>query len=59
LIYNRWGEEVFTSHIAEHSWNGNHKGMPAEIGTYYYLVRYECLADGRAYIRKGDFLLIR
>ena len=59
LIFNRWGEQVFTSHTAEHSWNGNHKGMPAEIGTYYYLVRYECLADGREYIRKGDFLLIR
>lgn len=35
-IYNRWGEEVFTSELREFEWNGF--GYPA--GSYYYLIKY-------------------
>lgn len=40
IIYNRWGQEVFTSSVQRSSWNGqNSKGQQAPSGTYYVLVK--------------------
>ena len=59
LIFNRWGECVFKSRYLFDSWNGHYKGDDAEMGTYYYLVRYYCQSTGRLYTLKGDVILIR
>jgi gliding motility-associated-like protein len=59
LIFNRWGECVFKSRYLFDSWNGHYKGDDAEMGTYYYLVRYYCQSTGKLYTLKGDVILIR
>ena len=59
LIFNRWGECVFKGQNLFDSWNGHYKGGDAEMGTYYYLVRYRCLSSGKLYTIKGDVILIR
>lgn len=58
-IYNRWGEEVFKTTGLFDSWNGNYKGQPADMGSYFYFVRYVCRYNGREYVLKGDITLIR
>ena len=58
-IYNRFGQEVFKSQAIQDAWNGNFKGEPAEIGTYFYFVRYTCRYNGKEYVLKGDITLIR
>ncbi len=37
-IYNRWGELVFRSPGYTEKWDGNFKGKPLPVGTYYYII---------------------
>lgn len=56
-IYNRWGEAVYQTNDAAKGWDGRYKGRKAEVGTYYYLVRYKY--DGEEEFFKGDLMLVR
>ncbi len=58
-IFNRWGNEVFRTQNLHDSWNGNYKGEPAEIGTYFYYVTYTCGYSGKEMLLKGDITLVR
>ncbi|MES2567412.1 MAG: CotH kinase family protein [Bacteroidota bacterium] len=57
-IWNRWGEQVFSSSDAAKGWDGNYKGTPAQTGVYAYLVKY-MKSDGEEKIIKGNITLIR
>ncbi len=59
IVYNRWGQAVFTAQNINDSWDGNTKGVEATIGTYFYLIQYTCLSTGKEYTLKGDIFLIR
>jgi len=57
-VFDRWGEKVFdTSHFGE-GWNGNFKGQPAGIGTYFWVLK---TVDrfGKEAIISGDAILVR
>lgn len=56
-IFSRWGERVFMSDNVTEAWDGNYKGVRAEIGTYVYLVRFRYM--GEEDIMKGTLQLIR
>ncbi|MBL7765409.1 MAG: gliding motility-associated C-terminal domain-containing protein [Chitinophagaceae bacterium] len=58
-VFNRWGEMVWKGHDQRHFWDGTHKGEAATLGTYFYLLRYQCLSDGQTYTLKGDIHLLR
>jgi len=57
-IFNRWGEEVYSSTDARGGWDGTYKGTPAEVGVYNYLIRITT-PDGQQKMYKGDVSLIR
>ena len=38
LIYNRWGEVIFSSTNPAEHWDGKYKDQPVEIGVYVYEV---------------------
>jgi gliding motility-associated-like protein len=38
LIFNRWGELIFTSTDPSETWNGMHNGQPAPVDSYVYKV---------------------
>lgn len=38
LIFNRWGECVFSTHNQANGWDGMFKGQPCEDGVYVYKV---------------------
>ncbi|MCB0696231.1 MAG: gliding motility-associated C-terminal domain-containing protein [Chitinophagaceae bacterium] len=57
-IYNRWGERVFHATEREHCWDGNYKGIPAELSTYFYYYKARSSVCGYVF-RKGDMHLIR
>ncbi|MBC8048184.1 MAG: PKD domain-containing protein [Fimbriimonadaceae bacterium] len=57
-IYNRWGQQVFTTNDLETGWDGKVNGEDAEIGTYAYLVRAHDL-NGTPVIKKGNITLVR
>ncbi len=56
-VYNRWGEQVFITQDRYQGWDGYHKGIPAQTGTYVYLLEYSL--DGEPYNQTGNFHLLR
>jgi gliding motility-associated-like protein len=57
-VFNRWGQEVFTTSDINQGWNGRWKGVDQQMGTYNYLIRVGT-PDGQVYTHKGDVTLIR
>ncbi len=40
IIYNRWGQEVFSSNNYEQGWDGNYQNNNCAEGVYFYLISY-------------------
>lgn len=59
IIVNRWGNVVFDAQHIDDRWDGKYKSTDAEIGTYYYLLKYKCSSSNKSYLYKGDILLVR
>jgi gliding motility-associated-like protein len=58
-VYNRWGQQVFSTSIYGQGWNGKYKNVLQEIGSYYYYVTGNAEATGKKMIYKGDFTLVK
>ncbi len=56
-IYNRWGENVFTTNDKYTGWDGTHKGAPCPMGTFVYALQYSI--EGKSVFDKGNITLIR
>jgi gliding motility-associated-like protein len=57
-VFNRWGNLVFSTSDLHYGWDGNYKGVPQPVGTYFYIIRL-AYPDGYAETYKGDITLIR
>jgi gliding motility-associated-like protein len=45
-IYNRWGEEIFTSDVHNFRWDGTYaKGQYVSAGVYFYVVKFTYLKE--------------
>jgi len=55
-IYNRWGEQVFTTRTENEGWDGSWKGKLQVSGVYVWICRY--LYRGRPLDEKGSFMLL-
>ncbi len=58
VIVNRFGEIVFQSDNPILKWDGNYKGQPAELGTYYFMLKLTDIKMAES-LHKGDLMLIR
>jgi len=56
-IFNRWGENIFTSKTIDFKWDGTHNGVPCHMGVYVYYMVVE--KNGVVSNYKGDIILIR
>jgi gliding motility-associated-like protein len=56
-IYNRLGHQIYYSNNINEGWTGSN----AEVGTYYYLLQYETIIDGKRKLNKvaNSFELMR
>lgn len=57
-IYNRWGQEVFSSNSPTFSWDGTTNGEEVTNGIYYYDIFYKGFEDKEFKIR-GNVQVIR
>jgi len=57
-VFNRWGQELYSTTDANRGWDGTYKGVPQEIGVYHYIIRVT-RPDGQLKTYKGDVTLIR
>jgi gliding motility-associated-like protein len=53
-IYNRWGDELYSSSDYQNKWDGTYKGKHLPEGTYYYILETK---DGKVY--KGAVNILR
>lgn len=58
LIANRLGQIVYSSKDPYFGWDGQFKGAPAPMGTYYYHCAFTT-PNGKKYEVKGDVTLVR
>jgi gliding motility-associated-like protein len=57
-IYDRWGEQVFTTNNLTEGWDGTYRNKEAEIGTYMYtLIATD--EEGIDVSRNGTVILLR
>lgn len=57
-VFNRWGQEVFSTTNINKGWDGTWKGVPQEMAAYQYIIRV-AIPDGNTEMYKGDVTLIR
>ena len=57
-IYNRWGNEVFSTTSMNDCWDGNFNGQPQELGVYVYYYKAKTSYCGNIQ-GKGNLTLIR
>ncbi|MCF6404958.1 gliding motility-associated C-terminal domain-containing protein [Chitinophaga filiformis] len=59
-IFNRWGQEVFSSNNVSDHWNGKFKDQLQPGGAYVYIVTYSFYGqENKELMQKGAFTLIR
>jgi len=59
-IFNRWGQLVYSSfNEFDKGWDGTYKGSKADIGTYFYEVRFNTRYLDQPYVKKGELTLVR
>jgi gliding motility-associated-like protein len=64
IIYNRWGEVVYTAEDILNSanfWDGTYLGQPAPIGSYAYKITYKSAdyPDREPTVLRGGVMLLR
>lgn len=59
IIYNRWGQLVYSSSDINSGWNGNYNNNPAPAGTYVYIVEMEPLNGNKKLKQQGWVMLLR
>lgn len=61
IVANRWGQIIWQTDNHLDGWDGNYQssGTPADIGTYYYFLRYKCAEGEGIYKLKGDVTIVR
>ncbi len=57
VVYDRWGEQVFTTKDPAKGWDGRYKGKDCDIGTYYYYIEYDSFKGKKTL--KGEINLVR
>jgi len=57
-VYNRWGQEIFSTTSLTEGWDGTIKGVKQQTGTYVWMLKVEDIA-GKVYEMKGTSTLIR
>jgi|GEM_PF-705836 len=57
-VFNRWGQEIFSTTDSKQGWDGTWKGTPQDMGTYTYLIRVG-YPDGLEETYKGNVTLVR
>jgi gliding motility-associated-like protein len=58
LIFNRWGEMVFTTNDSKIGWDGIFKGQPQAVDAYNFILKGKCV-DGTITTSKGTITLLR
>lgn len=57
VIFNRWGEKIFSAKDINQGWDGTYKNESQPTGVYTYLLEYKM--NRNVYFKSGEVLLVR
>lgn len=57
-VFNRWGNEIFSTNIPGKGWDGSYKGLPQEPGIYVWVVQGIDFT-GKKHFQKGTVTLLK
>ena len=55
VVYNRWGQEMFTTTDVNNGWNGVFKGNEVAPDVYNYFLQVTCL-DNKIFTKKDEII---
>ncbi|NCX95896.1 MAG: gliding motility-associated C-terminal domain-containing protein [Chitinophagia bacterium] len=59
-VYDRWGNLIFHATNDKPYWDGTYKGEPADVNTYHYVARLNCITGKeKEILLKGTVNLVR
>ncbi len=58
MLYNRWGELVYSTNDISNGWDGTYNGKTQDLGTYQYMITGKN-DTGSDIMFKGNFVLVR
>jgi gliding motility-associated-like protein len=58
MIFNKWGEVIFTTRDTEEGWDGRQNGELLPPGAYVYLIKYRT-PEGKNMEKRGTVTIIR
>jgi gliding motility-associated-like protein len=58
IIYNRWGEKIYSEQSSNPSWDGIYQGEPCSVGVYFYILEI-IRTDNKKEQLKGNIHLLR
>lgn len=58
IVFDRWGEKLFTSTDQLKGWDGTYKGQLSKNDVYVYLVNYTTI-DGKKHTKSGHVSLLK
>ncbi len=59
MLYNRWGEVIYTSYDLKQKWDGTVGGKPAPAGVYVWQASYKRNDNGENKTAQGKIMLIQ
>jgi gliding motility-associated-like protein len=61
LVYNRYGQIVWSTFNQGEGWDGTQNGQPVDVGTYFYYIKYTCesFTGPKETELKGDVTVVR
>ena len=57
-IFNRWGQEVFSTNNIDEGWDGRYNGSSQPMGVYVYMIE-AYTNTGKRFYKQGNITLIR
>ncbi len=58
-IYNRWGQQLFSTNDWRNGWDGTFRGQGQDPGTYVWILRYNDRDTGKLIEERGTTILLR
>ncbi|MEO5998361.1 MAG: gliding motility-associated C-terminal domain-containing protein [Chitinophagaceae bacterium] len=58
-VFNRWGQQVYSSFKATDGWDGRYKGIDQPSEAYIYTLSYTDAGSGKKISQKGIVMLVR
>jgi len=58
LVFDRWGEKVFSTKDQAKGWDGTYEGRPVDPAVFVYHLTVQCI-DRQRYFTKGNVTVVR